>query len=254
MTGKRPAFETTADVVAAIPQDFRDNHWIVYHGTSGYLGDTIERDGFRPEYHFNIERLVERVICLYDDIGWWGIHRGGFAMLKSFSAFDYSHRIGATFFAIHPNQASLYATRELQGGEKRTALRLCISDLKERIRDCNNYDDNLAEKEIMKIEEFISNLDEDDASLIEDLPSANGILYGIRLTKQNLDHLDYNGHMGLMSFAPIAPAHICMKMIVPAECRWVPEGSSLEDIKRLSPSGNDLFAAMLDHRTRKAGM
>ncbi|WP_347140243.1 hypothetical protein [Paracoccus sp. SSK6] len=247
----KPSAITTVEIATQIPADFRDDHWVVYHGTSGFQADIIEREGFDPKKHFDVKGLIDRVVKVYEEIGWWGEHRNGFPVLKSFSSFDYEHGSdGAVFFAIHPNQALLYATDQFHGGEKATALRLAIEDLRSRLKNAEKGMDDLSDANVALIQDFFSETDDTGIVAHKAQQSTPGVLFAVRLTDKHLPYLDYNGHMGLMSSSLIAPEHICMKLIVPPGCRWGLNSTSLAEAMRLSPVENQLFAAM--HNLRRA--
>jgi hypothetical protein len=109
------------------------NALVIYHGTNSKVESTIERYGLRPFYPFSVRDAVERIVRVYELIGWGGLHLGGFGVLKAFSYSDLSQEQATISFHLHSKKAALYASKDFSGGEILRAIRHAIRDLRQLV-------------------------------------------------------------------------------------------------------------------------
>ncbi len=82
--------------------------WIMFHGTSGYNAESIERGGFVFRPDIISQEQIQRVTSIYERMKWVGESGGGYPVLKPFSL-DYGFlRGGLLFFAETSLRALLY--------------------------------------------------------------------------------------------------------------------------------------------------
>lgn len=132
--------EFDPDRIAAVGRLFSDkidtDPWIMFHGTSQFSSDSIERDGFKYTADLISRNQIQRVANIFETMKWAGEGGGGYPVLKPFSI-DHDFRAnehGLLFFAETSLRALLYASRDFAGGEKLRALRIAFSDLDSYLR------------------------------------------------------------------------------------------------------------------------
>ena len=115
------------------------DEWIMFHGTSGFNAERIERDGFISLPGTSLYEQMQRVAAVFKNMNWCGESGGGYSVLKAFSLdHDFSERgRSPLFFAETSVRALLYASRNFAGGEKLRALRISFDDLESYLRDQN---------------------------------------------------------------------------------------------------------------------
>jgi hypothetical protein len=217
--------------------------WIMFHGTSGYNAESIERDGFVFRSDFIPHEQIQRVANIYESMKWVGESGGGYPVLKPFSLDHDFLRGGLLFFAETSLRALLYATRDFSGGEKLRALRIAFRDLdaylgqedvrqrhQERMHQNFRHLNRLNAHPSMinaarPVDVDLDWLRKEIASLkdIRQLAELSyqrhdhGVVYALGMTPDTLEGLQWNSFMGIESTTPISPTKIVAKVVVPPE-------------------------------------
>lgn len=225
------------------PDEIELDSWVVYHGTSATNSALIERDGFRYDCHPMREPELKRITGIFDAMRWAGNDKGGYAVLESFSAYDFSIIATSPIYLTERSiRALLYATRDFAGGEKLRGVRRAIADLRDYLKDagvrtehmealCRDLDRlvavGAAPSEIERVlpipvdlgwlEEQIkavATLDQAASQAYESFPG--GVVYGVRLRKEDATGIRYTQAMGIEAKTAIPPERIVCKMSVPS--------------------------------------
>jgi hypothetical protein len=268
-----PVFQIDSDRVKGHHQLFADgideDAWVIFHGTSGFNCESIERDGFDSTHGVISAAQIRRVAAVFERMKWFGDDRGGYPVLKPFSLdhdFQGSDK-SRLFFAETSMKALLYATREFSGGEKLRALRRAFNDLetylndprlREQHRDFQKAQFNQLSalnasratlEAVRPVEIDLAWLrrrlaDLSNVRQIADEPFRRhdyGAVYALRMTHDDVGHLHWNKFMGIETTARISPSKIIGKGIVPAEYEWEPHGCTIDDLDR---QNRGLFVAL----------
>ncbi|MDX0488814.1 hypothetical protein GOC53_00765 [Sinorhizobium medicae] len=235
---------------SVFPDEIEADPWIMFHGSSQYNSESIERDGFGFNGNVVSRDEVERVVAVFEKMKWVGENTAGYPALKPFCA-EYDFRLGERsllFFAETSLRALLYATPDFAGGEKLRALRYAL-------RDLNSYLHNaqLREKHQISMEASFRSLTflnahpsmlEEKRPVVVDLEwlrdelagmqhiyeaarhalqrHDGGVVYALRVAPIDLEGLRRNGVMGIEADRPIPASKIISKVIVPSdyEINW----------------------------------
>lgn len=216
------------------------DEWVIFHGTSGFNAESIERNGFDPMSVVVSFDQIRRVVALFKRLNWCEGDPGGYAILMSFSLkydFQASDR-SPLFLAETSMRALLYATRDFSGGEKLRSLRRAFDDLNSYLNDPRVREQHGASLEASYNEMHLMGFDaplpeevdldllrEDLADLSDVRRIANdallrhdhGVVYALRFREDDVENLRWNPSMGIEATARIAPATIVGKVIVPAD-------------------------------------
>jgi hypothetical protein len=249
------------DRIAATGRLFSDDidtdAWVMFHGTSGFNSETIERDGFKFPPDLIARDEIQRVINIYEEMNWAGENSGGLPVLKPFSlGYDFSGEQRRLFFAETSSRALLYATRDFAGGEKLRALRVAFCDLdlyrqkpdvreRHQVRMQSEFrrfgaaqpvvvDLGWLENEMVRLQDVRKRAD------IAHLNHRYGVVYALRMTTTDLAALG-QGTMGIETVTPIPVSRIVSKIIVPPDYQWNDFASGLDYVDRLN---RGLIAAM----------
>jgi hypothetical protein len=220
--------------------------WIMFHGTSGYNADSIERDGFVFRPDIISQEQIQRVTSIYERMKWGGESGGGYFVLKGFSL-DYDFlRGGLLFFAETSLRALLYATRDFSGGERLRALRIAFCDLDAYL---GQGDVRQRHQELMHanfrhlhrlnahasmidqarpVDVNLDRLRKEIASLKDVRQLAelayqrhdHCVVYALGMTPDTLEGLQWNSFMGIESATPISLTKIVAKVVIPPEYKW----------------------------------
>src|SRR5262249_11717108 len=239
--------EFDADRVSSLKRLFSDeidsDPWIMFHGTSGYNAESIERAGFTLRSDLISRDQIQRVASIYERMKWPGESGGGYPVLKPFSL-DHDFFGGERsflFFAETSLRALLYATRDFSGGEKLRALRIAFRDLVSYLREesvrqrhqeqmRNNFrrlnDLNAHPSMIDAAQPVEVDLDwlRNEVAGLKDVQRHaelayrrhdHGVVYALRMAPDTLNDLQLNSSMGIESTTPISPTRIVAKVVVP---------------------------------------
>jgi hypothetical protein len=235
--------------VGSFSDEIDTDLWIMFHGTSGFNVESIERDGFSFQPNTISQDQIKSVARIYETMKWAGESRGGYCILKPFSLdhdFCYGER-GLLFFAETGLRALLYATRDFSGGEKLRALRNAFRDLDSYLADADirerhyermsrnfralaqfNADPSMLEAtrpveiDLNWLRSEMANLRDirqlaDSAYLRHDY----GIVYALQMTSGDLEGLRWHGSMGIEAATPISASKIVAKIVVPPDWKKV---------------------------------
>jgi hypothetical protein len=247
-----------------------DDLWCMFHGTSGHNRASIERHGFASGEGAPPRSAIQDIIDIFRKIKWAGDHGGGYPVLKLFSM-DYDLRNSGRsplFFAETSMRALLYVCRDFSGGEKLRAVRYALADLDRYLEDqslreghwgrmaqqynsltaLNAHPDMLKDAAPITVDlDWLRDVLEalkpvrqiaDDAWLRHD----GGIVFALRLTKDDLEDMSYNGAMGIEVSRPIPPSRIVDRVVVPADYEVGGSGRTGDDTLRRLRGG--LIAAL----------
>lgn len=234
-----PAYELDPERVERdrrlFPDEIELDDWIMFHGTSAYNAEAIEREGFDAARGAVSAAEIERVTRLYEAMKWHGADGGGYAVLKPFSLmhdFNDSER-SILYFAETSMRALLYARRDFAGGEKLRALRRAIADLDAYLADPDLREQHRSASQIW---ESVPGFDEappvevDAIWLRQQMRSLadirriadeafqqhhQGVVYALRMSPEDVDQMHYHGAMGIETSARIPPSKVVAKALVP---------------------------------------
>ncbi|MGV1834681.1 hypothetical protein ACQZ6C_07960 [Rhizobium rhizogenes] len=229
------------------PDEIEKDPWVMFHGTSGFNAEAIERNGFAFQAGRDLPSPMDiQTLCdVYKAMKWVGNRTGGFAVLEPFSLqHDFlDDGKGLTFFGETSQWALLYATRDFAGGEKLRAIRIALQDLDLYLNlpDVREYHSEQMRRQfdaLSKLNAHPIHLDKarpvhvdldwlrNALVSLKDLrrlaDSAHerhdhGVVYAIRLTPGDAKLLRYNNFMGIEASSPIAASRIVAKTIVPSD-------------------------------------
>jgi hypothetical protein len=231
--------------------------WVIFHGTSGFSSEAIEKHGFQFSSSAVPLNALQRVASIFGRIKWSGDNYGGYPVLKGFSLdYDYSSNVDSpVFFAETSQRALLYATEDFAGGEKLRALRIAFADL-----DAYTSDSELQTRHRNKMLKTFAQLTRMNASAetltaarpvdidldflrqevvaVEDVRKLAecawtkfdyGVVYAVRVTIDDIDKLCCS-FMGIEARTLIQPTRIIEKVIIPSgtdiNC-WLGDGLDL---------------------------
>lgn len=218
--------------------------WVMFHGTSGFNADAIEREGFRPQLNMVSREELQRVASVYEAMKWAGESWGGLPVLKPFSLdHDLRDPTGLLFFAETSLRALLYATLDFAGGEKLRALRFAFADLDSYLREpavrerhetkmlanfrsligMNAHPSMIETARPVKVDldwlraqmDALANIRwvADDAERRHD----HGIVYAVKMTPDDLQGLQWNSSMGIEATTTIPASKMLAKIAVPRD-------------------------------------
>lgn len=218
------------------PPEIENDPWVVYHATSSVAEDQIDREGFRcASSGFNDAALL--CLSVMETTDWW--EDAATATLKAYSL----PRIGgaAPFFcALYPQRTSLYTRRDFAGGETAYALRRIIPKLVDLVSNDPEFFARRLEKDrkeciyeaekgvpfhrkvldvnmtwlrekVVKLEGFLQQL----LGMRDE--HRHGVIYALRLDRQDLPQLSYNWSDGLRVYEPLPASKAVAKLIVHGE-------------------------------------
>lgn len=213
ITYTQPVPETTE----LFGPDIDLNPWIAFHGTSGGLMGDIERFGLDSNRVILSKSQISDVVAIFDEIKWYGIHGGGFSVLKNFSL-NHDRSISEKppiYLAESSHRAGLYATADFAGGECARALRHAFHDLHEFVDGATGEG---SETDRRKVAQKLTELTEIEAlanSFSE--KHEHGVIYAVQFCADDLPHLKLAGGMGIKSFRTIGTDRFIAKLIVPVD-------------------------------------
>lgn len=226
------------------PNEFEEDLWLMFHGTSGFNIEAIERDGFSVSKLPVSPQNLGRVVAIFDRLKWAGRDQGGYPILKPFSLdYDFKNGRSPLFFAEDSLRALTHAARDFAGGEKVRSLRRAISDLDAYLNDSNIRDTHSRAKE-SEIK-LLTELDA-DPSMIETarLPEIDlewlrheigtirslrdiaesawgrhdfGVVYALAMSEDDLEGLSWKSAMGIESVRDIPSSKIVGRVRVPGD-------------------------------------
>jgi hypothetical protein len=218
------------------------DEWIMFHGTSGYNAESIERDGFTFRSDRISREQIQRVTNIYERMKWFGESSGGYTVLKPFSL-DHDFLRGERsllFFAETSLRALLHATRDFSGGEKLRALRIAFGDLGSYLRqeDVRRRHQERMHENFRRYKSLNAQIDSaqpvdvdldwlrNEIASLKDVRQLaelayqrhdHGVVYALGMTPNTLEDLQWNDSMGIESAIPISPTKIVAKVVVPPE-------------------------------------
>ena len=249
------------------PDQFENDPWVMYHGTSGFNADSIERDGFGSGTAGDLRVGMERIARAFETLNWRGLDGSSYAVLKPFSlSCDFGESdVNPVYFAETSRRAVLYASRDFAGGEKLRTVRRCLEQLsqyaertdirQEHHEQLNDEYCRFAEAgngatvpatdvDLCWLEDELALLKRDFAAAFEaDLQHSHGVVYAVRANESDLKHLKLSA-MGIKSEATIPPERIVGKVIIPADYVEHRPGRCIEEIKRLLSFSTGIYKAL----------
>ena len=255
-----------------------EDEWVVFHGTSGFNAESIERDGFDSVSGKALLAEILRVMTVFKKMRWLGQDGGGYPVLKAFSyGYDF-HASGRSplFFAETSMRALLYSTRDFAGGEKLRAIRRAMHDLEAYLNDfalrqqhldlmqaefdclsANNASEAdlelkrpaMVDQAWLKQElEVLSEIrrSADDAFVRHN----HGLVYALRMTSDDVASLRWNPAMGVEANALVSPSKIIGKVVVPQDYELLQPSRTCNDPDHVACG---LIAALRSKRQRSLG-
>lgn len=228
------------------PDNIDDDVWTVFHGTSGFYGESIERQGFGATPPVSFAQL-QQVAAVFDKMRWEG--GSAYACLSSYSI-KHDHDSGELpsgrcFFDPASHKAMRFSLKNYAGGEKLMLLRACfekldsyLGDPKVREQHVVNWKDNpyfAASDGSKRIPQLCEQPNVDLGWLAGELAKLapirekafrpliqydHGIVYAVRMTPEDVPTLRSCNSAGIDSTKPIPPSKIIAKAIVPTGDRW----------------------------------
>lgn len=226
--------EKQRDNVPLFPDEIENDPWIMYHGTSCFNEELIERDGFKWKGNTTPRDVLCRVVEIFEKMNWAGIDGSSMAVLKPFSLqHDFADTESSPiYFAETSKRALLYATRDFAGGEKLRALRKSFDHLQRYLDDpqvrqdhmqyCQYEYDDLERKgaymaaypkpqpvDLAWLSHELSALEDISRSaMIAYDQHGYGVVYAIKVDQQDIELLTYHKTMGIKATCCIAPDKI----------------------------------------------
>ncbi len=213
--------------------DIDQDPWVQYHATSSSYEERIDAQGLQWSGNIVSAADILDVICVFRSMNWYGVHKGGYTVLGSFSLADFQ---GEDFkpicFSVHSLFSLLYAERDFAGGETARALRYAIRDLElylteESIRDKHLHkqrrsaislvSQNAVPGRVVRVnlnwlEEKVKQLQplrERCDALKENYE--HGVVYAVQFTREDIPVLSPSYSMGIRCYAPIPPEKLVAK-------------------------------------------
>jgi hypothetical protein len=230
-----------ADSGNIFPDEIEGDLWTMFHGSSQFNAESIERDGFSFSHDVVSRDQVQRVTAIFEKMKWAGENSAGYSVLKPFSEdYDFGHdERSLLFFAETSFRALLYATRDFAGGEKLRALRYALLDLKSYLHDSqvrekhqntmeasfrrltylNAHPSTLEEKRPVVVDlEWLGNELTGMRHIYEIADCAlqrhnGGVVYALRIAPTDLEGLRWNSFMGIEADRPIPASKIISKVV-----------------------------------------
>jgi hypothetical protein len=257
------------DRIAATSRVFSDDidtdAWIMFHGTSGFNSEAIDRVGFTFPPDLISRDEIQRVVNVYEKMNWAGESGGGMPALKPFSLdYDFSGE-RLLFFAETSSRALKFATRDLAGGEKLRALRIAFRDLdlyrqKPDVRErhkawMDRRSQTLATQHVVVDLDWLENEMQRLKGIRKraDMGYDNhkyGAVYALRMTTGDVTalHLHWHGSMGIETATPVPVSRIASKIVVPPDYQWNPFAGRLSGVDDyLERRDRGLLAALAAH-------
>lgn len=218
------------------PEVIAHDPWVAFHGTSGAREQSIEATGLEWSGDFVSKVDVERVVGVFTTIGWAGRSNGGLPVLAPFGlVHDFGEKSKKPIYlAEYSLRAHLFATRDFAGGETARALRYALRDLNEYVESASVRTEHAAGRgrlgaapdrvqggvDIAWLRKQLIHL----ASVREICERAlldhrHGVVYAVRLVKENLDDIAYDNSMGIKVWDRIAPSQLIGKVVIPPNAR-----------------------------------
>lgn len=224
--------------------EFEEDPWVIYHGTSATNSSSIERNGFIYQGERLARDDVTGILKVFDAMKWSGADLDGHVVLASFTRDDFSlNAKSPIFFADNGVRSLLFATRDFAGGEKLRSVRRALDELNRYLSDASLRADHMAtqkstfdyltagraaESEIELNRPRMVDLDwltEKVRSfrslyILASLPLdtfAGGVVYAIRMKDSDLPSLSNHSTMGIKAWKPLPPDRIVCKMEIPHE-------------------------------------
>lgn len=184
---------------------------LLFHGTSNISESKFEKDFVAGNPPFSLFD-VQKIIAVYDNLRWCGLHAGGYAVLNSFSKVGYSDGERNIYFGETIQRCTLYATHDFAGGELVRSVYYAIKDLLTLVSSTE-----VQESFKMEYEQDPGNWDRPfDLNLSQLIPRVReleplfniakniresyeyGIVYGLRPKKEDYKNLQFCGSMGII--------------------------------------------------------
>ena len=201
---------------------------ILWHGTSNVSEGFLDKMHPVPFAWFSKEEL-KKIISIYHKIGWAGIHGGGFAVLDTFSLYDFEDDIKKNIYLGETVQrAKLYASADFAGGELVRSIYYSIKDLiryssEPDIREKNaDYIERENEFNFIKKSVYLEDISNDLIALSDIMKKATeirsafktGIIYGYKILRHDYNKLLYRGGMGILLKESLDPATKVYKVVL----------------------------------------
>ena len=252
------------------PEEIENDPWIIYHGTSCFNEEGIERDGFIWKAGNTPREVLSRVVDIFEKMQWAGLDSSSLAILKPYSLqHDFDERyVSPVYFAETSRRALLYATRDFAGGEKLRSLRKSFEHLQRYLDDPLIRQDHMQylqheydylerngaympaySKPVQVNLEWLSH----ELDTMEQISIAAkvaydeheyGVVYAIKLGQQDVEKLTYHNSMGIKATCCIDPGKIEAKAIVPGDFRLFSHGRSFEEVMMLESFSTGVYATL----------
>jgi hypothetical protein len=219
--------------------------WIAFHGTTNAFEAEIDLFGLNANRCRFTRAEIADVVALFDGVGWAGEQVGGFAVLKPWSlGFDRSSsEYPRLYLAESSYRASLYATQDFSGGETARALRYAFQDL-------GRYADGLVGDGTADQRQWVRHKLEDLSSVertAKDLYRNHdyGVVYAVRMTADDLPHLEYSSSMGVIASIALSPNRLLAKAAIPKDWRR----ATVTDWRRINRGSEEGLIAEVIRKT-----
>jgi hypothetical protein len=249
------------------PREVEDDPWIIFHGTSSFSEQDIERDGFVPKPPLVSSDDVRALQAIYESMRWDGRWKGGQEVLSSFGN-DYTDSATPVYFSDASVGALVYATRDFTGGERCRAARNAIHDLDLLLIDGDmraaHYDEIYQEHlflvkhgwdpsapEALRPQHVDLSWLRSGLEALSDLRKrvqhpisvhTHGILYALRMDPSDIPHL-HHVRGGISASAKVCISKVVARMRVPPDFTSEEAPASIHRTERLLRNGG-LFRAL----------
>ena len=216
------------------PMEITQNPWVAFHGTSSVCEQQIESHGLYWQPISYQRRQIEAIIRIFRSMNWAEFDLGGFGVLSTFTAGDFSGKEKKPIFLAETDaRATLFATVDFAGGETARAVRKAIDDLDRfmKSRELREQDYEQQKKaciDLIKVNGLPSRVirvnitwlgDQINAlheirKSCEDLKNTYryGVIYAVRFKTEDLPYLAHSWGTGLQVFRKIDPDRILGKV------------------------------------------
>jgi hypothetical protein len=142
------------------PSDLDHEPTLFFHGTASTREEMIDRNGLLPHAGGVALEQIRALVACFDLLGWKGYRVGGCPVLRAYSL-NNDFRDGSfspIYLSEQSSQAMFFAIPATAGGEKLSACRLALGDLRQLLTDTKFRENKMANPEQWDRPEYASNL------------------------------------------------------------------------------------------------
>ena len=234
--------------------------WVFFHGTSSIMENVIDTKGLYWSNTGIGKAEVQMVLDIFNEMGWTGISGGGYCVLQPFTMkHDFGDKNEKPIYlAEHSHRAILFTLREYAGGETQRSIRHCFNNLEkyradsavrsrheeDQINNIKLFDlyykdrpeEGMTEEELEVKKKMKLKLNKVDLHWLDNkLRSIQyikdtcfqsldeykyGLVYAIKLNKENLEGVSYHNAMGIKCLMRLPSDSIIGKVVIPRDFEY----------------------------------